>query len=174
MKGDENMFKILVPVNGSADSISAVEYAIRLCALRTNAQLHLVNVQPLFSRHIARFLSRQTIDEERSRRGAAALAAARSLAEQAGVAFVCRVASGRTATALAAYASEFDMDQIVIGTARKSPLLRLLTGSVTTRLIEVARVPVEVIAGSRPGLLARWGLPAGIGLGVALALLAEE
>ena len=81
---------------------------------------------------------------------------------------------GRTAAALAAYASKFDIDQIVIGTARKSPLLRLLTGSVTTRLIEVARVPVEVIAGSRPGLLARWGLPAGIGLGVALALLAGE
>jgi hypothetical protein len=38
----------------------------------------------------------------------------------------------------------------------------------------VAHVPVEIIGGSRPGLLARWGLPAGIGLGIALALLAEE
>ena len=168
------MFRILVPVDGSVDSLNAVESAIRLCELRTDAQLHLVNVQPLFSRHIARFLPRATIEEERGRRGAAALAAARSLAEQAGVAFVCRVIGGRTATALAAYASEFDIDQIVIGTARKSPLLRLLTGSVTTRLIEVACVPVEVIAGSRPGLLARWGVPAGIGLGVALALLAGE
>jgi len=168
------MFRILVPVNGFADSIHAVEYAIRLCALRTNAQLHLVNVQPLFSRHIARFLPRATIEEERRRRGAAALAAARSLAEQAGVAFVCRVTGGRTAAALTAYARDCSIDQIVIGTARKSPLLRLLSGSVTTRLIEVAHVPVEVIAGSRPGLLARWGVPAGIGLGVALALLAGE
>jgi nucleotide-binding universal stress UspA family protein len=168
------MFRILVPINGSADSLNAVEYAIRLCELRTEAQLHLVNVQPLFSRHIARFLPRATIQEERSRRGTVALAAARSMAEQAGIAFVCRVTSGRTAAALAAYAHDFGIDQIVMGTARKSPLLRLLTGSVTTRLIEVAHVPVEIIAGSRPGLLARWGLPAGIGLGIALALLAEE
>ena len=62
----------------------------------------------------------------------------------------------------------------MIGTARKSPLLRLLTGSLTTRLIELAPVPVEVIAGSRPGPLARWGVPAGIGLGVAIALFAAE
>ena len=168
------MFKILVPVNGSADSTNALEHAIRLCAQRADAQLHLVNVQPRFHRHIARFLPRQTLDEECRRQGEAVLAPARALAEQAGVSSVCKVTVGRTAPALAAYARELAIDQIVIGTARKSPLLRLLTGSVTNRLIEVTNVPVEVIAGSRPGLLARWGLPAGIGLGVVLALIAAE
>jgi nucleotide-binding universal stress UspA family protein len=171
---EDNMFRILVPVNGSPDSTKAVERAIRLCALRSDAQLHLVNVQPLFSRHIARFLARATLEEERRRRAAKALAAARSLAEQAGVAFACRMVAGPAAGALAAYVRDFGIDQIVIGTARKPPLLRLLTGSLTTRLIELAPVPVEVIAGSRPGTLARWGLPAGIGLGVAIALLAAE
>jgi nucleotide-binding universal stress UspA family protein len=168
------MFTILVPISGSGDSMKALEHSIRLCAQRTDAQLHLVNVQPSFYRHIARFLPRQTLDEEHRQRGEAVLGTARTLAEQAGVPFVCKVAVGRTATALAAYARERGIDQIVIGTARKPALLRLLTGSVTNRLIEVASAPVQVIAGSRPGLLARWGLPAGIGLGVVLALIAAE
>lgn len=168
------MFRILVPVNGSPDSIKAVERAIRLCASRADAQLHLVNAQPFFSRHIARFLARRTLEQERCRRAATALGAARALAEQAGVPFVCRMVSSPVAASLAAYVRDYGIDQIVIGTARKSPLLRLLTGSLTTRLIELAPVPVEVIAGSRPGPLARWGVPAGIGLGVAIALFAAE
>ena len=168
------MFAILVPINGSGDSMKALEHSIRLCTQQTDAQLHLVNVQPWFNRHIARFLPRQTLDEERRRRGEAVLAPARTLAQKAGVPFVCKVAVGRTASALAAYARERGIDQIVIGTARKPALLRLLTGSVTNRLIEVAGAPVQVIAGSRPGLLARWGLPAGVGLGVVLALIAAD
>ena len=64
----------------------------------------------------------------------------------------------------------------VIGTngAGKSTLARLLTGSFANDLLQRVNVPVEVIAGGKPGLLVRIGLPAGLGVGLATLLLAVD
>jgi hypothetical protein len=53
-----------------------------------------------------------------------------------------------------------------MGTARRNSLTRMLQDSVTHRVLEHARVPVEVVVGPAVSRLERWGLPAGVGLGV--------
>jgi K+-sensing histidine kinase KdpD len=65
-------------------------------------------------------------------------------------------------------ASQLQCHLIVIGTSRKSSLLRALENSLTTRLIEHSHVPVEVIAGAPASAVERVGVPAGIGAGLAL------
>ena len=68
-----------------------------------------------------------------------------------------------------------DVHHIVIGTARKNSLTRMLEDSVTHRLLETTPVPVEVVAGDAVSRWERWGLPAGVlGLGGLLVLAATE
>ena len=57
-------------------------------------------------------------------------------------------------------------DRIVMSTARKSSLVRLVQNSVTNQVIERTTVPVEVIAGDAAPGLERVGIPAGVGAGL--------
>ena len=53
-------------------------------------------------------------------------------------------------------------DQIVMGTARKNSLTRMLQDSTTNRVLELTNVPVEVIAGDAVSNVECWGLPAAL------------
>jgi hypothetical protein len=46
----------------------------------------------------------------------------------------------------------------------------MLQDSVTHRVLEHASVPVEVVVGPAVSRLERWGLPAGVGLGLGSVL----
>ncbi len=59
---------------------------------------------------------------------------------------------------------------IVMGTARKNSITRMLEDSVTHRVLEDAPVPVEVVAGEAVSRLERWGVPIRA-LGVATGLI---
>jgi hypothetical protein len=61
-------------------------------------------------------------------------------------------------------------DQIVMATARKNSLTRLIESSVTDRVIELTPVPVEIIAGDSMSKWERYGIPAAIGAGLAMVL----
>ena len=65
-------------------------------------------------------------------------------------------------------------DRIVMSTARKNSLTRMLEASVTNRVLELTTVPVEVIAGDAVSNLERYGIPAGIGAAAALLLVAAD
>ncbi len=62
----------------------------------------------------------------------------------------------------------------MMGTARKNSLTRMLEDSVTNKVLELAQVPVEVIAGSDVSKLEKFGVPAGVGAAVALLLVAAD
>ena len=65
-------------------------------------------------------------------------------------------------------------DHIVMSTARKNSLTRMLESSVTNRVLELTAVPVAVIAGDAVSRLERWGLPVGIGAALALLIAAAD
>lgn len=160
------MLKVLVPVNGSKCSLKAVDEAIRIARANDNAMIQLVNVQPLIPRHIARFLSTKQTEALRADRGKQALQAAQRRVETAGVRCSSHVLRGRIVPSVAAYAAESGTNQIVVGT---SPVgSRLLRDSISNGLIERSPVPVDVVRGGEVGILERFGLPAGLGLGLAV------
>jgi nucleotide-binding universal stress UspA family protein len=167
------MFNILVPVDGSKNALLALEHAIALAARREDTCLHLVNIQPGMNRHAGRFVSRRVLAQVRFAAGRERLAEAERHVGDIGVSFRSAVLSGAPAAVAAQYAKEQNIHQIVVGTARKSTLLRLVAGSFTNDLVQVSRVPVLVVAGRHPGMFERIGVPAGIGLGLTTLLLAD-
>ena len=168
------MHKIIVPVDGSANALLGTRHALGLAAAHPGATLYLVNVQPMLNRHIAQFASRRDIDAARTARGRQALEPARRLVEAAGV--PCRpvVLRGEPARAIARFAADERADQIILGTSPKNALVRLLTGSISSRLLEQAQIPVAVVNGPSPGALQRYGIPATVGAGLAALLMAVE
>ena len=54
-------------------------------------------------------------------------------------------------------ARRLDCDEIVMATARKNSLTRLVESSVTDRVIQLTSVPVEVIAGDSMSKWERYG-----------------
>ena len=63
-------------------------------------------------------------------------------------------------------AQRLQCHHIVMGTARKNSLTRMLEDSVTNAVLEGATVPVEVVVGRQVSKLERWGVPTGVGLGL--------
>jgi hypothetical protein len=57
-----------------------------------------------------------------------------------------------------------------VGTGRKNALIRLFEGSFCIRLIELSPVVVELVPGPQPSALERFGIPAGVGAGLATLL----
>ena len=79
---------------------------------------------------------------------------------------------GDKAKLIAGTARRLRCDRIVMGTARKNSLTRLVENSVTNQVIALTTVPVEVIAGDSVSKLERYGIPAGIGTALAMLALA--
>ena len=164
--GDKTMLDVLVPVDGTPNALGAVRHALREYQQDHRLRLHLLNVQPALSRHAARFLSRGDREGWHRQQAQAALAPAERLLAQAGVPFESHWCVGQRAREICHRARDLRVDHIVMGTARKSSLTRLLEDSVTNGVLEATPVPVEVIAGRAVSRWERLGLPAGLGLGL--------
>jgi nucleotide-binding universal stress UspA family protein len=167
------MERILIPIDGSADSLQGVDAARRLLLATPQdapVDIHLLNVQPRMTLHIARHSTLDSRRKMRETRAQAALAPAFARLEGLGrVRGAMRI--GDVCDGIVGYAREHRVTRIVMGTSRKNLLERLTTGSIVNRVIAEADVPVMVAAGRRPGLLERYGVPAGVGLGLSVLIL---
>ena len=87
--------------------------------------------------------------------GERALAPARELLDRHGVAYAQHIERGEEATTIERIARRIKADQILIGSTRMPPLARLFRRSVATKLMEIASVSVEAVAGDRASALER-------------------
>ena len=165
------MLNVLVPVDGTPNALLAVRYAIDEYRQNHDLVLHLLSVQPQLSRHVARFLARGDRAAWHQAQADAALAGPAALLQQQAVPFERHWCVGHRAEQICAAASRLAVHHIVMGTARKNSLTRMLQDSVTNQVLEATPVPVEVVAGAAISRWERWGLPAGVGLGVGSLLL---
>jgi len=165
---------ILVPVDGSRNALGAVRHAIAEQRRDPALELHLLNVQPRLSRHAARFVARADRERWLHDRADAAMAGAVALLTDAGVAHHTHRAIGMRAEEICRAARRLGVARIVMGTARKNSLTRMIEDSVTHRVLETTPVPVEVVVGDAVSKWERWGLPAGVlGFGGLLVLTAD-
>ena len=156
------MLKVLVPVDGSENSLRAVRHAIAEYRRHHELELHLLNVQPRLSRHVARFVSRDDRDKWHDDQARAALAQARKVLDAAGVPHQVHWALGQRAAEICRMAQHLGVHHIVMGTARKNSLTRMLEDSVTDEVLKTTPVPVEVVAGNAVSKWENWALPAGV------------
>ncbi len=102
------------------------------------------------------------------------MAPAVAILTAAGVPHETHWATGERAEQICLAAGRLNVHHIVIGTARKNSITRMLEDSMTHRLLETTPVPVEVVAGDAVSKWERWGLPAGaIGLGGLIVLAVD-
>jgi nucleotide-binding universal stress UspA family protein len=169
------MQRILIPVDGSPNAQFAVRHVVYEFLHNSAMEIHLLNVQPWFSRHVARFVSAGDIKAWHSERAEAALAPARRLLEQHGIPHTATHKLGERAKVIADEARRLRCHHIVMSTARKNSLTRMLEDSTTNKVLELTTVPVELIAGDTASRLERWGIPtAGIGALIALIVAAVD
>lgn len=168
------MLKLLVPVDGSRNSQFAVQHVVKQFMNNSAMEIHLLNVQSPFSRDVARFVSRKSLHDYHRDQAEKALGPARQLLDGYGIPYSAHSEVGDRAKAIADAARRLHCDQIVMSTARKNSLTRLIENSLTNKVLELTTVPVEVIAGDAVSGLERYGVPAALGTAAALLIFAAD
>jgi YjbE family integral membrane protein len=172
--GGNDMMKILIPVDGSDNSLKAVRHSIQRFLGDRTLEIHLLHVRTPLTQHAARFISRRDRAAWHREEADKALEPARALLQEQGVPFAAHVELGDRAATIDRVAQRLRVNQIVMGTARQNSLTRLIEDSVTSKVLALARVPVEVVVGDSVSKLERMVVPAGIGAAVVFLLAATD
>ncbi len=171
--GGVAMEKVLIPVDGSNNALAAVREVAEEYRRNPEREVVLLNVQPRFNKHIAQFVSRKNREAFHAEQAERASKSAKDLLARWNVPYKSYVALGSNAEAIADFAKQHGCSRIVVGTARKNSLTRLVQNSVTARLLERAHVPVQVVVGNEASRWERFGVPVGIGAALAAVLIAD-
>lgn len=174
INGGAEMVKVLIPVDGSTNSLKAVRHVVTRFVENHLFEIHLLHVRTPLTQNAARFISKRNRAAWHREEAEKALKPARDMLEKFKAPYAAHVELGARAETIDRVAQRLRVDQIVMGTARKNSLTRLLEDSVTNKVLELARVPVEVVAGESISKLERFGVPAGVGAVVALLLVAAD
>jgi nucleotide-binding universal stress UspA family protein len=138
--------KVLVPADGSRAGLAPIAHLEWLSRSGVPLEVLLVNVQPRFHQHIARFTSRAAREAWRAERSALALAQAIEALVAAQVRFAAIAEIGTPAERIAAVAEREGVDEIVIGVARHPLWLRLLDTSLVRGVMARTDIAVTVLA----------------------------
>jgi nucleotide-binding universal stress UspA family protein len=136
--------KLLVPVDGSPASLRAVDFAIEMASQNAGTSLVLLNVQNIGATDLSGAVMGSDWQEAASQAAAKALKEAVAKSEAANIGFETLVRTGQAAEAIAQVAQEKGIDHIVMGTRGLGRIQGLLMGSVATKVIHLAKVPVTL------------------------------
>jgi nucleotide-binding universal stress UspA family protein len=140
------MVKILLAVDGSEASFGAVRHMIKQFEnLEHSMEIHLINVQSPLHGGVTSFISKDQVKQYHGDEGERALAGARRLLDAAGVPYQAHLFVGDPAETVTRFANEIACDQIVIGTRGESVIASILLGSVATKIIHLAAIPVLLV-----------------------------
>ena len=170
--GARNTVRVLIPVDGSRNCEFAVRHVVNQFMSNTAMEIHLLNVQSPFNRHVSGFVSRKTLHEHHRDESEKALRPIRQMLDGFGIPYSVHTEVGDRAQSITATARRLRCDQIVMSAARKNSLTRLVEDSITNKVLELTTVPVEVIVGDAVSPWERYGIPAALGSALALLLAA--
>lgn len=141
-----SMLRLLVPVDGSDNSLRAVDYLARTAGgYRESIEIHLLNVQHPLPGDIRMFIRGDQIKQHHQEEGAKALAPARARLDAAKLPYVSQVSVGDVPEVIVQYAKEKRCDQICMGTRGLGHIAGMLLGSVTIKVIHLSHVPVLLV-----------------------------
>ena len=135
--------RILVPVDGSACSIHALEYAARRQRASDGLEILVLNVQP--SIRPSRTLSRALIAEHQTRNAQAALKPAFAAIKRLGLNTTPQTQIGNPAAVIVAFARHRKCGEIVMGNSGLGAVAGFVLGSVARKVVFLARVPVVLV-----------------------------
>ena len=138
--------KILLPVDGSAVSLEAVRFAIRMARSGLETSVVLANVQELANLYeLVVAHDPQVLEHISASAGAHTLEVAQALLAEADIDCESEVASGDPAHTLIDMLERHECDLVVMGASGTSPLRSALLGSVSNEVLHAAGVPVLIV-----------------------------
>jgi len=139
--------KILIPVDGSANADRAVDYVTDSSdTLKVLPEIYLLNVQwKLGSGNVKLFINQETINDYYREQGTAALERARAKLDASGLAYSYHISIGSPAEAIVQYVQEHHIEQIVMNAHGQDSLSNLLLGSVSSKVIHLAKIPIVLV-----------------------------
>jgi nucleotide-binding universal stress UspA family protein len=141
------MLTLLVPVDGSAFSDRALQYAIaRVAAAPPGARVHLLNVQtPAVGVNVKMFVTAESLEAYYREEALKVLQPAIERLRAAGVAVEHHIGVGDVGSVVVDYAADKHCDEIVMGTHGRGGLLGSVLGSVAQKVVQRTPVPVVLV-----------------------------
>jgi nucleotide-binding universal stress UspA family protein len=140
------MQKILLAVDGSKSSQHALAHVIkRASGAKDQTQILLVNVQYALHGGVSAFVNAGQLKQFHHDEGLKVLEGPRSMLDSAGVSYSYHLFVGDPAEIITRFARDKGCDEIVIGTRGLSGIGSLLMGSVATKIIHLADIPVVLV-----------------------------
>lgn len=141
------MPKILVPYDGSDTALRALHYAVDLVKSMRDGAIHLVHAHepPETDGAIAIYVSVEKMADLQREHSEGVLAAGLAVLDEAGIAHTSEILVGNIGAAIAGCAEERGCSMIVMGTRGMSAIGNLLMGSIATRVVHFAKVPVTLV-----------------------------
>jgi nucleotide-binding universal stress UspA family protein len=137
--------KILLAVDGSKHSLDAVEFLIGHADwYREKPSVELLTVHLPLPRlpRMNLVVGKNQIERYYREEGEASLAGARKRLDAAGIRYHASVLVGQIAETIVAHAKKSRCDLICVGTHGRSVAGNMLLGSVATKVLHIARIPV--------------------------------
>jgi len=136
--------RLLVPIDGSDHSLRALAHVIkRVASDRRLLQIFVLNVQPWLPRSL--FVTPSMIAEHHKAKSKEDLARAQRMLRRKGLKAEIMVRLGEPGETIAKVARQKHCGEIVLGSRGLGSFKGLILGSVTTKVIHAARVPVTVV-----------------------------
>ena len=139
--------KILLPVDGSACSLRAVDHLLAHAAWFAEVpEVHLLHVHPPIPiGRVQAHIGKDTLHGYYLEEGQASLLEAQKKLDAAGRFHTTYIHVGQPAEVIAHVATELACDLIIMGTHGQSALAGVLTGSVAARVLHLAPCPVLLV-----------------------------
>ena len=136
--------KILIAIDGSDASLNSVSSLIaHVRWFAERPELHLMHVHPPVPTGLAtRHVSHEALERHYREEGEAALAAARALLDAAQLPYSLHIHVGQPAETIVKEAQELGCDLICLGNHGRGALPNALLGSVATKVLHLASIPV--------------------------------
>ena len=142
------MLKVLLPVDGSPSAVRATQKLIETIGwYKAPPAIDLLAVHLPVPRvpNMGSFVSKDMLQNYYDDECRAMLAPSRELLDAAGVAYTTHQVIGAIAESIAEQATKLGSSMIYMGTRGMSALANMALGSVTTRVLHLAHVPVVLI-----------------------------
>ncbi|TYL36491.1 universal stress protein [Natronococcus pandeyae] len=137
---DEVAFeRLLLPTDGSDGAVIATEWGI---ALATHLESEINTIYAVDTSPFSEIQEPGDVLDELEHRGREAIETVQDHAEDAGVTVSGSIASGSPANVILTYATDHDVDLIVMGTHGQTGVGQWFLGSVTENVVRQADVPV--------------------------------
>ncbi len=139
--------RILVPIDESDRSTTALEFALDTYPEETIVALHVIDPAEYPSGGIeaGTVVDFERFREEYEARGETLLEGATSLASEADVEIETALETGRPTRTIVSYAEAEDVDHIVMGSHGRTGASRILLGSVAETVTRRSPVPVTIV-----------------------------